>query len=153
MHLRGLVAGIALALGAMFAAGAFAQAKPETLVDNRQAAMKLMGKYFYGSLAPMARGRMPYDAGVAARNVGYLDVLSKMPWADFAPSTKDTKSEALPAVFSEPAKFKDAQDHLQQQVSKLSEIVKAGNEAEVKAAILAVNDSCSSCHDSFRQKR
>ena len=33
-----------------------------------------------------------YDAAVVARNAGFLEVLSKMPWDGFVPSTKDVKA-------------------------------------------------------------
>lgn len=129
-----------------------AQARPETLVKQRQAAMVLQGKYF-GPLAGMAQGKVPYDANVVARNAVYLDVLNKMPWDGFAPSTKGEQSAALPAVFTQPAKWKEAQDRFQAEVTKLVTVSKGGDEASVKAQISAVAKSCASCHDDFREKR
>lgn len=152
MRSKVITGGLALAIGVGYACGALAQVKPETLVDQRVAAMRLQGKYFYGSLLPMAQGKIPYDASVAARNAGYLEVLAKMPWDGFAPSTKDLKTGTLPDVYSEPAKFKAAQDNLNAEVSKLVAATKSGNEATVKTAIMDVNKSCGSCHDTFRAK-
>ena len=80
---------LAVSAGAGYATSAFAQAKPEVLVKQRQAAMTLQGKYF-GPLAAMAQGKAPYNADVAARNAAFLDVLSQMAWDGFSPSTKDT---------------------------------------------------------------
>ena len=105
-----LSAGLAVMLGAGYTLTAFAQAKPETLVKWRQAAMTLQGKYFYPRLRPMAQGKIPYDANVAARDAAFLDALSRMPWDGFAPGTKDVKSGALPAVFTDTAKFKEDSD-------------------------------------------
>jgi len=87
MRSKFITEGLVLAVAIGCAAGAFAQAKPETLVDQRVAAMRLQGKYF-GPLVGMAQGRIPYDANIAARNAGYLEVLAKMPWDGFEPSTK-----------------------------------------------------------------
>jgi len=143
--------GLVLAIGVGYACGALAQVKPETLVDQRIAAMRLQGKYLY-PLIPMAQGRIPYDAAIVARNAGYLDVLIKLAWDGFDPSTKDLKTRALPDVYSEPAKFKAAVDSLQAEVSKLVAATKSGNEASVKTAIMDVNKSCGSCHDTFRAK-
>ena len=143
---------IGLMLGAGYSLTAFAQVKPETLVKQRQSAMTLQGKY-WGPLSGMAQGKVPYDAAVVARNAGYLDALSKMPWDGFAPSTKDVKSQALPAVFADTGKFKDAQDHLQSEVSKLVSVAKGGDEAAVKAQIGAVGKACNGCHDTFREKQ
>ena len=145
--------GLALVLGAGYALNAFAQVRPEVLVKQRQAVMTLQGKYFYGQLNRMAQGKMPYDASVAARNAGYLDALSQMPWDGFDPSTKDVKSAALPAVFTDTAKFKEAQDRLRGEIGKLVATTKGGDEAAVKAQIGAVNKACGGCHDNFREKQ
>lgn len=152
MRSKLFTASLALAVGAGFACSAAAQVKPETLVDQRVAAMRLQGKYF-GPLVGMAQGRAPYDASIVARNTGYLEVLAKMPWDGFEPSTKDLKTRALPEVYSDSAKFKAAQDSYNAEVGKLVAVVKTGNEANVKTAILDVNKACGSCHDSFRQKQ
>jgi cytochrome c556 len=152
MRSKVITGGFVLAVGIGCAAGAVAQVKPETLVDQRVSAMRLQGKYFYGSLLPMAQGKIPYDANIATRNAGYLEVLAKMPWDGYDPSTKDLKTRALPDVYSEPAKFKAAQDSLNAEMVKLVAATKSGNEASVKAAIMDVNKACGSCHDTFRAK-
>jgi cytochrome c556 len=144
--------GLALMLGAGYSLTAFSQVKPETLVKQRQAVMTLQGKY-WGPLGGMAQGKVPYDATVVARNAGYLEALSKMPWDGFAPSTKDVKSAALPAVFTDTAKFKEAQDRLQSEVSKLVAVSKGGDEAAVKAQLAATGKTCGGCHESFREKQ
>jgi len=145
-----LSVGVAVALGTPLSA--LAQAKPEVLVKQRQAAMTLQGKYF-GPLAGMAQGKVPYNADVVKRNAGYLNALDKMPWDGFSPETKGEKSAALPAVWNEPDKFKQAADRLNSEVSKLVEVSQSGDEASVKAQIGAVGKSCGGCHETFREKR
>lgn len=146
-----LAAGVVVALGGT-AFGALAQVKPEVLVKQRQAAMTLQGKYF-GPLGGMAQGKVPYNAQVVQRNAGYLDVLTKLPWDGFDPSTKDQKSQALPEVYSDQAKFKEASERLQSEVAKLVQVSKSGDENAVKGQIGAVGKSCGGCHDTFRQKQ
>ena len=145
-----VAASVALALGTGYALIAFAQVKPETLVKQRQAVMTLQWKYF-GPMYRMAQGKVPYDANVVTLNAGYLEALSKMAWTDFDPSTKNAKSPALPAIFAEPAKFKQAQERFQGEVAKLVAVSKTGDEASVKAQIDAVNKACGNCHDNFRE--
>ena len=53
-------AGLSLVVGIGYVAAALAQAKPEVLIKQRQAAMTLQGKY-YGPLAAMAGGKAPYN--------------------------------------------------------------------------------------------
>lgn len=144
--------GLALALGAAHAAPAFAQAKPETLVKQRQAAMTLVGKY-WGPLGGMAQGKVPYNAGTVARNAAFLEALSKMPWDGFAASTKDVESRALPAVFSQPDKFKAAAESMESEIAKLVTTVKGGDEAAIKGQLKAVGKTCGGCHNDFREKR
>jgi cytochrome c556 len=146
-----VAAGVALALGAGAAATAIAQVKPEVLVKQRQAVMTLQGKYI-GPLVGMLKGTVPYDAGVAARNAGFLDALSQMPWDGFAESTKGEKSRALPVIWTDAAKFKQSQDQLRTSVGALVAATKGGNEAGVKSAVSDVLKACNSCHDNFREK-
>jgi cytochrome c556 len=149
MKMSLLAAGLAVAV---MCGEALAQAKPEVLVKQRQAAMTLQGKYF-GPMAGMAQGRIPYDAKIVQRNAGFLDNLSRMPWDGFAEGTKDAKSAALPAVWSDSAKFAEAADRLQNETSKLYAVSRSGDEAAVKAQIGAVGKACGGCHESFRQKQ
>jgi cytochrome c556 len=146
------MAGLALALGAGYALTAFSQVKPEVLVKQRQAKMTLQLKYFL-PLALMAQGKMAYDASVVARNTAYLEALSTMAWDAFDPSTANVKSAALPAVFTDQAKFKQAEERLQSAVGQLVAASKSGNEGAVKTAVGDVNKACGSCHENFRQKQ
>lgn len=152
MNKKLITAGLALALSAGYASTVVAQAKPETMVKERQASMTLQWKYL-GPMYRMAQGRVPYDANVIARNAGYLEVLSKMAWDGFDPSTRNQKTAALPAVYTDTAKFKEAQDRFQRAASQLVAASKGGNEATVKAAIGDVLNACNACHDSFREKQ
>lgn len=151
MNKKIFLASVAFALGSGFTFNAFAQAKPDVLVKQRQAAMTLQGKYF-GPLGGMAAGRVPFNATLVARNAGYLEVLAKLPWDGFDASTSGEKSGALPAIYSEPAKFKEASEALQTATTHLVTAAKGGNEADIKVAIGAVGKSCGGCHDNFRAK-
>lgn len=144
-----LAAGLAVA---MMSGEALAQAKPEVLVKQRQSAMTLMGKYF-GPMAGMAQGRIPYDAKIVQRNAGFLDNLSRMPWDGFGENTKGVKSAALPAIWSESGKWADAAERLQNEASKLYSVSRSGDEAAVKAQVGAVGKACGACHEAFREKK
>src|SRR4051812_48303868 len=144
---------VSVAVAAAMASGAaIAQVKPEILVKQRQAVMTLQGKYF-GPMAAMAQGKVPYDAAAIQRNAGYLDNLSRMAWDGFTDNTKDVKSAALPAVFSDSAKFKEAASRLENEANKLYQVSRSGDEAAVKAQIGAVGKACGACHETFRAKQ
>jgi cytochrome c556 len=143
---------LALSLGAVTDA-ALAQVKPELLVKQRQAVMTLQGKYL-GPLGAMAQGKAPYNADIVRRNAAFLDNLSRMPWDTFDPSTKDVKgSNALPAIWEQPDKFKEAQSRLENELHKLYQVSQSGDENAVKAQIGAAAKACGGCHENFRQKQ
>ena len=144
---------MAAGLAAMLVSGTvFAQAKPEILVKQRQSAMTLIGKY-WGPMAGMMQGKIPYDVAVIQRNAGFLDNLSRMPWDGFHESTRDVKSAALPAIYSDQAKFREAASRLENEASRLVQVSRSGDEAAVKAQLGAVGKSCGGCHNDFRAKQ
>ena len=151
MKAKLVLSSLAVMVGAGYGAAVFAQAKPDVLVKQRQAAMTLQGKY-WGPIAGMASGKTPYNAETVARNAPILEVLSKLPWDGFVESTKGEKSRALPAVWTDNAKFKTAADKMQTAVAQLVKVSK-GDEATVKAALADVGKSCGACHDDFREKQ
>ena len=152
MNKRLYALGLIVALGAGSALPAAAQVKPETLVKQRQAKMTLQGKYV-GPLAAMAQGKAPYNADVVKRNAGYLQALSTMAWDGFDASTQGVKSEALPAIWKEPGKFKEAQERNERAAADLVAATNGGDEAKIKAAIGAFGKTCGGCHEDFREKQ
>lgn len=141
----------ALALGAMLSTQAAAQAKPEDLVKQRKAALTLVAKYF-GPIGGMVQGRIPFDAKIAARNAGYMETLSAMPWDGFDASTesfKDTRAKA--ELYKEKAKFDQMATDMQGAVAKLNVAAKGGDLNAVKAAFGDVGKTCKTCHDAYRR--
>src|SRR5258706_8819061 len=154
MKLKLVAVSLSMAVGAAFTLDAAAQAKPDVLVKQRQAAMTLQGKYM-GPMGGMAQGKIPYNASVVQRNAGFLEVLSKMPWDGFDPSTKGAgvKSAALPAIWEKPDEFKKAAENFENEAAKLAQVSKSGDEAAVKAQIGATGKACGACHEKFREKQ
>jgi cytochrome c556 len=151
MRSRLVAVAVAAVLVAGFVQDAYAQAKPEVMVKQRQAVMTLQFKYF-GPLFGVAQGKVPYNAAMVQRNAGLLDNLSRMAWDGFEPSTKGEKSRALPAIYDSKAKFMQHAAQLENETSKLVTVSKTGDEAAVKAQIGAVGNACNACHDDFRSK-
>ena len=146
-----VAAAVAVTLGSL-AGFAAAQAKPDVLVKQRQGAMTLIGKY-WGPIAGMASGKVsPYNADVISRNATYLENLAQMPWDGFHESTKDEKTKALPAIWSQKAKFDELAQRLQTETAKLGELARKKDEAGVKQQYAAVGKTCGACHEGFRQK-
>ena len=153
MKKKVLMGAIALAIGAGVSLQASAQVKPETLVKQRQAVMTLQGKYF-GPIGAMVQGKMPWDAAVVARNAGYLEALSKMPWDGFQPATAEVKdTNAKPEIYKEFEKFRAESQKLETEMAKLAAAARSGDQNAVKTAFGEVGKACKSCHDDFQVKR
>lgn len=151
--MKKIVAVAVVALTTLLVSGTvLAQAKPEQLVKQRQAAMVLQGKYF-GPLGRMAQGKAPYNAETAKLNSVYLDSLSRMSWDGFKENTQGVKSRALPKIYSDSAKFIAAQEKFQDDVIKLANIASNGSQTAVIAQIKAVAKHCGGCHKEFRAEK
>lgn len=140
-----------IALSAMVST-ALAQARPDVLVKQRQAAMTLIGKYF-GPLGLMAQDRVPFDTQVVERNAELLQALAQMPWDGFHESTKGEKSRSLPAVWTNREQYERAAERFQSEVRKLTLAAEGGDERAMRAQIGAISKTCSECHNSFRAKQ
>ena len=151
MRTKLLAAATAIAAlgGASFEA--LAQAKPDVMVKQRQAAMVLQAKYL-GPIGAMLKGNIPYNADIVARNATFLENLARMPWDGFDPSTRGEKSRAKPEVFTDGPKVKAAIDAFEDATAKLGAAARAKDEAGVRAAFGPVAKACGGCHDSYREK-
>ena len=151
MRTKLLAAAVALAALGGASLEALAQAKPDVLVKQRQAAMTLQGKYL-GPIGAMMKGAAPYNADTVALNATFLENLARMPWDGFVESTTGEKSKAKPEIYKEWAKFRAAADTLEAETAKLGVAARAKNEAGVRAAFGGVAKACGSCHDAYREK-
>lgn len=147
-----MLASLALAVAAVsLSAPAAAQfQKPEDAVKYRKAAFTVMAAHF-GRIGAMASGKAPFDAKVAADNAAIVETMSKLPYAGFGPGTDKGETRALPAIWTEQAKFNAAAEKMQGEVAKLSAAAKTGNLDAVKTAFGAAGQSCKACHDDFRK--
>ena len=93
--------------------------KPEDAVKYRKAAFTVMASHF-GRVGAMANGRVPFDAKVAADNAALVETMSKLPWEGFGPGTDKGDTRALPAIWTEQAKWKEGVDKFQAEATKLS---------------------------------
>jgi cytochrome c556 len=148
-----LAAPLAIALALAYAAPASAQfAKPEDAVKYRQNALFVMSQHF-GRIGAMANGRVPYDAKAAFENAEIVSDMSKLPWAGFVAGTdKVGNTKAKPEVWTEQAKFKEHNEKLVGETTKLVAAAKTNNLDNLKTAFGATGAACKACHDNFRNQ-
>lgn len=141
---------LAATLGLAGTASAQSFAKPEDAIKYRKSTMTVMAAHF-GALGAMANGRVPYDAAAAARHADILLVVHTLPWAGFVPGSDKGQTAAKPEIWSEPAKFKQAQDRLHDSIGKIAAAAKTGSLDQLKATFGPNAGSCKACHDSFQK--
>ena len=152
--------GIVLGLTGCISGIAYAQMKPEAAIRARQSIMRVMALNF-GPIAQMAQGKIAFNKEVFVADALRLESVWAMNVARFFPAGSDKPVEgskiagftrAKPDIWSEPDKFKQAQNGLTEAVSKLAAAAKSGDEAAMKAAAGGVGKACKGCHDDFRAK-
>ena len=152
--------GIVLGLTGCISTIAYAQMKPEDAIRARQSIMRVIALNF-GPVAAMAQGKIAFNKDVFVADALRLESVWAMNVARFFPAGSDKPVEgskiagftrAEPAIWSEPDKFKMAQETLTQALGKLAAAAKSGDEGAMKAAAGGVGKACKGCHDDFRAK-
>ena len=140
-------AAITLLLSACGGSGIPSQPKGE-ISENRTAAFKSMMPEFT-RMGKMVKDEEPYDVEKFKQAVAAFAESSKKPFTLFESDPQGT-GRALPAVWSDAAKFKAEEENFAAAVEKLNAAAQTGKLDEIKAAYSETGSSCKSCHDSFR---
>lgn len=122
---------------------------PDQLVSKRRAIFK----QFTRTLEPMglvARDRKDYNPREFNINALELQKLSTQPWAHFTPDSNYPPTHAKPEVWQKAAEFKTAQDDYLALVAKLVQAAQGSDLDVIKASVNAVQKSCKTCHNQFR---
>jgi cytochrome c556 len=125
---------------------------PEQWVTKRKAVFKQMTKTLE-PIGMVARGRKDYNP--REFNAAALDLqkLASQPWPFFTGDSNYPPTRAKAAVWENPAEFKQAQDKFQLSVSGLVQASQGNDLDAIKTTANAVESSCKSCHDQFRNNR
>jgi cytochrome c556 len=129
---------------------AFAQfKKPEDAIKYRQSVYTVMANSF-GKIGAVVKGEVPFNKEDVAKNAAVVATLSTLPWQAFGPGTEG--GNALPAIWSDNAKFKAASEKMQLAVVNLNTAAQAGDQEAIKKAFAAAGATCKGCHDDFKKK-
>jgi len=122
---------------------------PQQLLSKRLA----LFKQFTKALEPMglvARDRKDYVKADFMASALELQTLSSQPWAYFSADGNYPPTRAKPEVWSKAAEFKQAQDSYLATVDQLVKVSGSGDLPAIRTSVDAVQKSCKSCHDQFR---
>ncbi len=122
----------------------------ERAIAAREAAFTLIATNF-GPMGAMAKGKMPFDQEQFAKRAANLEALSSMPWEFFIPGSDKGDTEAKPEVWSNPDDYKAKVEQYQQEVAKLVEASKGGDQKAMFAQVGETAKSCKSCHKEYKK--
>jgi len=126
-------------------------------IEARQAMFKLYS-YHVGILSGMAKGKIEYDAAIAAEVAKNLDAAANLGQSTFWPAGSDSensdnaKNRALPEIWETFPAITEKADDLKAATAVLA--ANAGNGLDaLKAGMGDVGASCKGCHDDYRAER
>lgn len=130
-------------------------ATPQEQADARIANMEAIGKAVKVIFGSLRAGTFGADTLDAARKVKTLT--EALPtWFPKGSGLEDpgvTKSQALPAVWSDPAKFQAKSGASAAAAAALVAALEKNDPAVIAPAVDALGRSCKDCHDSFRKPK
>lgn len=122
---------------------------PDQPVTKRRAVFKEMVQTLE-PLGMVARGRKDYQAAEFLASAETLQQLAGKPWPYFTADSNYPPTKAKPAVWEKPDEFKQAQQQFEAHVATLVQAAKGNDLDAIKTSVSQVQQSCKSCHDSFR---
>jgi cytochrome c556 len=141
---------ISVTLSMIISGTALAQfAKPEAAIKYRQSALSVMANHF-ARIGAVVKGEVPYNKEVVAQDAHIVNTLASLPWQGFGPGTEG--GSALPAIWSEGAKFKSHQEKFVAAVASLNSAAQSGDLDAIKKTFGAAGQTCKTCHDDFKKK-
>lgn len=145
-----------LIIAITMSATAFAAKDPNLkLIKARQSEMQLRS-FFAGPLFGMAKGKMDYDAGLAAKLANNLKTQLSLDvgraWKQgTANDAYPGKTTALPKVWTTYPEISKYGKKYAQAVNELAAAAGNGLDA-LKPKVSALGKTCKGCHDEFREK-
>ena len=136
-----------LALGAC--STEVADTHPEQPVSKRQEAFKGMLRSFEPMGTMLKEGR--YDPERFTRHAGEVAALKEAPWPHFGPDTNYPPTKALAAVWDRPEDFARLRSKFIATIDALVAAAASREQAQVRSAFAAAQDSCKACHRDFRK--
>jgi cytochrome c556 len=123
------------------------------VIKLRQANLKELGGHMKALGTALQSGHA--DAATIGPQAQAIEALAKaLPTWFPAGSGPETgiDTQALPAIWSNPAGFRAASDNFTAEAAKLAAVSSSGDAAAIGAQLKAVGDTCGACHKDFRHK-
>ena len=122
---------------------------PEDAIEYRKAAFQLI-RYQIGDMGDMLKGKVPFNAEQFAQRANNAAALSKMPWEAFTPGSDKGDTSALPAIWSDRAKFDKKAQQFAKYANALAAAAQTGDKKTIAPAFKNWAKGCKDCHKSFK---
>lgn len=137
-------------VASLLALGVTAAIAQSDVVEQRQNLMKQMGAQTR-PIGGMLRGQEPFDLAKVQAGLKIFADNSTRAASLFPENSKNApKTEALPALWENKAKFETIMTKLNQDATTALATIK--DEATLKAEMPKVLQNCGACHNDFRKK-
>ena len=145
---------VALGLGclALAATSAYAATVGQVL-EARQKSYKQMGRAFK-TISDNLKTDQPSVALIRANAPTIVTMSKRIPnWLPAGTGKESgVKTAALPAIWQQPAKFRQGSIDLNAAAIVLNDAAKSGDLNRIRAAAGGVGKTCKGCHETFREK-
>lgn len=122
----------------------------EDAVEYRQGVMNVY-RFNVSSMGDMVKGKTEFDAEIFTRNARDLAASTGLDLlAGFPEDSLNDESDATDAIWLDWETFQEKYKALQEQSSRLAEVVVKGDEAAMKKQFAATAKTCKGCHDDFK---
>lgn len=149
-----------IGLAGALAAAAIAAAQPApptpeqqaaSATETRQAVFLLLG-WNMDPLTGMLRNTTPFDAAVVKNSASNIAALAPMIPGLFANDTRefDVETRALDSIWAGKDGFDAKAGELVTAAEAVVTAADGGDEAAIRAAVVAMGRTCGSCHDDYR---
>ncbi|WP_201860057.1 c-type cytochrome [Microvirga soli] len=137
-------------VASLLAIGVTAAIAQSNVVEQRQALMKEMGAQTR-PIGAMMRGQEPFDLAKVQAGLKVFAENPKKFVTLFPESSKNAeKTEALPTIWENKAKFESLGNKMSQDAQTAMTTIK--DEASFKTEMPKVLQNCGACHNEFRKK-
>jgi cytochrome c556 len=134
------------------AATAFAQMKPDVVIEYRRSVMTMVG-WNFGPMSAMVKGKIPFDAKEFSRHADRIVFLAPQALEGFAKgSDKGAETDAKPEIWTHFEDFQSKLDDLINESKTMSEVAKTGDEAKMKDQFKKLGGACKACHEKYKKE-
>jgi cytochrome c556 len=143
-------------LAATMALTGCSQEPPDNHPDQPVTKRRAVFREFTRTLEPMglvARDRQTYNAASFLEQAQALKKLSVQPWPLFTADSNYPPTKAHAKIWQQADEFKLAQQQFQLSVEELVQIAAGSDLDRIKTSVNKVQQSCKTCHDTFRKDR